>query len=93
MAVEALKTKLAPPSREKEGETTAGEELKPDSNEELRLRAAELLHDELHELDLCMALLAQEFAEDAKEVEHFMTDAREPTDDPKHEAGVDEESE
>lgn len=27
-----------------------------------------------------MALLAQEFAEDAKEVEHFMTDARNPTD-------------
>lgn len=28
-----------------------------------------------------MALLAQEFAEDAKEVEHFMTDARNPPDD------------
>lgn len=50
MAVEALKTKLAPPSREEEGETAADEKLKPDPKEELRQKAAELLHDELHEL-------------------------------------------
>ncbi|CDJ60200.1 LETM1 and EF-hand domain-containing protein anon-60Da, mitochondrial, related [Eimeria maxima] len=56
----------------------AGEVLEEDPNEIIRQRAAELLHDELRELELCMQLLAREFAEDAKEVEHFMTDARTP---------------
>lgn len=91
MAVEALKSKLAPPSRDREAEAAAAEEvLKPDPNEVLRQRAAELLRDELHELDLCMALLAQEFADDAKEVEHFMTDARNPTEDGKPTADGDD---
>ncbi|CDJ62344.1 LETM1 and EF-hand domain-containing protein 2, related [Eimeria necatrix] len=96
MAVEALKSKLAPPTKgtaeaaeaadatvsaAAEAAATAAEVLEPDPKEVLRQQAAELLKDELHELDLCMALLAQEFAEDAKEVEHFMTDARNPPDD------------
>lgn len=51
MAVEALKSKLAPPSRNGEAEAAAADEvLKPDPSEVLRQRAAELLHDELHEL-------------------------------------------
>ncbi|CDI85613.1 hypothetical protein, conserved [Eimeria praecox] len=112
MAVEALKSKLAPPPKPKPaaeegaaekpaadkaaadkegageaappaGEAAAAEVLEPDPDELLRQRASELLHDELRELDLCMQLLAQEFAEDAKEVEHFMTDARSPPDEVK----------
>ena len=56
MAVEALKRKLAPPTRETEATQAAGaseEELKPNPDEVLRQRAAELLHDELHELGKC----------------------------------------
>ncbi|OEH78257.1 letm1 and ef-hand domain-containing protein [Cyclospora cayetanensis] len=88
MALEALKSKLASQLRGVEvaegtaqanaADVAAAEELKPNPQEVLKQQAAELLHDELHELDLRMALLAQEFADDAKELEHFMADARMP---------------
>lgn len=65
MAVEALKSKLAPPTKgtaeaaeaadatvsaAAEAAATAAEVLEPDPKEVLRQQAAELLKDELHEL-------------------------------------------
>lgn len=52
MAVEALKNKLALASSETESASETGEELKPNPDEVLKQRAAELLHSELHELGM-----------------------------------------